>query len=122
MQRTDLPDMFYGAKRGIFQNAYALRKNMTPAEAKLWARLNKNQLGVRFKAQHPIDIFIVDFFCFKYRLIVEVDGEIHLSQKEFDEGRTVELERLGLRIIRFTNDVVLNEIDRVVEEIKKEMK
>ena len=122
MQRTDLPDMFYGAKRGIFQNAYALRNNMTLAEAKLWARLNKNQLGVRFKAQHPIDIFVVDFFCFKYRLIVEVDGEIHLTQKEFDEGRTADLEHFDLRIIRFTNDEVLNDIDRVVDEIKKMMK
>ena len=122
MQRTDLPDMFYGAKRTIFQNAYALRKNMTFAEDKLWARLNKNQLGVRFKAQHPIDIFIVDFFCFKYRLVVEVDGEIHLSQKEYDEGRTAELERFDLKIIRFTNDEVLNDIDRVVEAIKKELR
>ena len=119
MQRTDLPDMFYGAKREIFQNAFALRKNMTLAEQKLWSRLNKNQLGVRFKAQHPIDIFIVDFFCFKYKLIVEVDGEIHLSQKELDEGRTAELERFGLRIIRFTNEEVLTDIVRVVEEIKK---
>ena len=65
MQRTDLPDMFYGAKRTIFQNACALRENMTKAEKHLWERLNKNQLGVRFKAQHPIDIFVVDFFCFR---------------------------------------------------------
>ena len=122
MQRTDLPDMFYGAKREIFQNAFALRKNMTLAEQKLWSRLNKNQLGVRFKAQHPIVIFIVDFFCFKYKLIVEVDGEIHLSQKEIDEGRTAELERFGLSIIRFTNEEVLTDIDRVVEEIKKQLK
>ena len=118
MQRTDLPDMFYGAKRTIFQNACALRENMTKAEKHLWERLNKNQLGVRFKAQHPIDIFVVDFFCFKYNLIVEVDGGIHLSQHEYDENRTAELERLGLRVIRFTNDEVLSDVDRVVEEIK----
>ncbi|MDR3651718.1 MAG: DUF559 domain-containing protein [Paludibacter sp.] len=119
MQRTELPDMFYGAKRTIFQNACELRKDMTFAEKVLWERLNKCQLGVRFKAQHPIDIFIVDFYCHKHKLIIEVDGEIHLSQREHDENRTAELERWNLKVIRFTNDEVLNNIDNVIEEIKK---
>lgn len=119
MQTTDLPEMFFGAKRTIFQNACALRENMTDAEKKLWERLNKSQLGVRFKAQHPIDIFIVDFYCHKHKLVVEVDGLIHLSQKEYDEGRTAELERLDLKLIRFTNHDVLTNVDKVVEEIKK---
>lgn len=122
MQRTKLPDMFYGAKRTIFQNACELRHNMTLAEKFLWTRLNKSQLGVRFKAQHPIDIFIVDFYCFKYKLIIEVDGKIHLSQKEYDEGRTAELERLDLKVIRFSNEEVLNDIESVVEKIKKYLK
>jgi len=119
MQRTELPDMFFGAKRQIFQNACELRKNMTLAEEMLWQRLRKGQLGVRFKAQHPIDIFVADFYCHKYKLVVEVDGEIHLSQKEYDEGRTAELERLGLRVIRFTNKDVKDDTDRVVNEIKR---
>jgi len=119
MQQTELPDMFYGAKRTIFQHAFELRKEMTMAEKKLWSRLNKNQLGVRFKAQHPIDIFIVDFYCHKCKLVIEVDGEIHLSQKEYDEGRTAELERWDLKVIRFKNEEVMNDIERVVEEIKK---
>ena len=119
MQRTQLPDMFYGAKRTIFQNACELRKEMTPAEKVLWNRLNKSQLGVRFKAQHPIDIFIADFYCHKCKLIVEVDGEIHLSQKEADENRTAELERFGLTVIRFTNKEVLNAVEKVVDEIRK---
>ena len=63
MQRTELPNMFFGAKREIFQNASLLRENMTIAEIFLWERLKESQLGVRFKAQHPIDIFIVDFYC-----------------------------------------------------------
>ena len=119
MQRTELPDMFYGAKRTIFQNAYDLRKNMTPAEKILQERLNKNKLGVRFKAQHPIDIFIVDFYCHKHKMVIEVDGEVHLSQKEYDEGRTAELERWDLTIIRFTNNQVLNDIEKVIEKIKE---
>jgi very-short-patch-repair endonuclease len=122
MQQTDLPDMYYGAKRSIFQNANLLRENMTIAEKLLWSRLNKCQLGVRFKAQHPIDIFIVDFYCHKYRLIIEVDGEIHLSQKEYDDGRTAELECFDLKIIRFTNEQVLTDIDWVVGEISKCLK
>ena len=119
MQRTELPDMFFGAKRTIFQNACELRKDMTIAEKKLWERLNKSQLGVRFKAQHPVDIFIVDFYCHKYKLVIEVDGEIHLSQKEYDEGRTAELERFDLTVIRFTNEEVMNDVDKVIEEIRK---
>ena len=121
MQRTDLPDMFFGAKRAIFQNACELRIDMTAAENVLWERLNKSQLGVRFKAQHPIDIFIVDFYCHKYKLVVEVDGEIHLSQKEYDEARTAELERFGITVIRFSNEEVLNDIDKVVERIREHL-
>jgi very-short-patch-repair endonuclease len=119
MQRTEQPEMFYGAKRAIFQNAFEMRKEMTVEEKKLWLRLNKNQLGVRFKAQHPIDIFIVDFYCHKFKLVLEIDGEIHLSQKEYDEGRTAELERCGLKVIRFKNEEILNDIEIVIEKIKR---
>ena len=121
MQRTELPNMFYNAKRSIFQNACDLRQNMTEAEKHLWSRLKKSQLGVRFKAQHPIDIFVVDFYCHQSKLVVEVDGEIHLSQKDYDEGRTAELERFDLKIIRFTNQEVLNDVNRVVDEIKRHL-
>jgi len=119
MQHTPQPAMFYGAKRKIFERAKELRKNMTVAEKQLWNRLNSKQLGVRFKRQHPIDIFIADFYCHQYKLVVEVDGEYHNEQIEYDEGRTAELERFGITVIRFTNDDVMEDIDRVVEEIKK---
>lgn len=121
MQRTEQPAMFYGAKRSIFQNAEVLRKDMTVAEKKLWDRLNKSQLGVRFKAQHPIDIFIADFYCHKFKLVVEIDGGIHETQKEYDEGRTAELESWGLTIIRFCNEEVMNDIEKVVEMIKNHL-
>ena len=121
MQRTEQPAMFYGAKRSIFQNAEVLRKDMTVAEKKLWERLNKSQLGVRFKAQHPIDIFIADFYCHKFKLVVEIDGGIHETQKEYDEGRTAELESWGLTIIRFSNEEVMNDIEKVVERIKNHL-
>lgn len=121
MQRTPQPDMFYGAKPSIFEKAKSLRENMTETEQLLWQRLNKNQLGVRFKPQHPIDIFIADFYCHKYKLVIELDGKIHNKQKDYDEGRTAELERFGIKVIRFTNEMVLNHIDEVIEEIQRNL-
>ena len=85
MQRIPQPSMFYGAKRKIFERAKELRENMTDAEKILWTRLKSNQLGVRFKSQHPINIFIVDFYCHKYKLVIEVDGDYHKEQKDYDE-------------------------------------
>ncbi len=119
MQRFIQPYMFFGAKRDIFQKAEQLRSSLTNSEEILWERLNKNQLGFRFKSQHPIDIFIVDFYCHKLGLIVEVDGEIHLSQEEYDLGRTSELEKYGLTVIRFTNMEVINDIESVIAKIKE---
>jgi very-short-patch-repair endonuclease len=116
--------MFYGAKKHTFLKAKELRDNMTEAELKLWEILNKKQIkGYRFKAQHPIDIFIVDFYCHPLKLVIEVDGGIHLTkdQKEYDLGRTEELKQFGLEVIRFTNDQVLNSIDKVKVEIIKQV-
>ena len=118
MQLSNLPSMFFGAKREIFKNAKLLRENMTEAEKMLWERLNKSQLGVRFRRQHPIDIFIVDFYCHKHHLVIEVDGEIHKQQLDYDEGRTAELEKLGLKVVRFTNEEVLSDVEMVMMRIK----
>jgi very-short-patch-repair endonuclease len=122
MQRTEMPSMFYGAKRDIFEKAKSLRENMTPAESELWNKLNKSQLGFRFKAQHPIDIFIADFYCHQAKLVVEIDGGIHMHQTEYDLGRTAEMENYGIRVIRFSNYDVFNNINIVLEEIKKQLK
>ena len=99
--------MFYGAKAHIFEKAKYLRKNMTQAELQLWEQLKgKKLLGLRFRAQHPIDIFIADFYCHPLKLVVEVDGRIHKTkeQQEYDLGREGELENWGIRVIRFTNE------------------
>ena len=119
MQKTPSKDMFFQAKVDIFIKAAFLRENMTLAEKKLWQRLSKNQLGVRFKAQHPIDIFIVDFYCHKLKLVIEVDGLIHKEQKDYDEGREMELENLGLMVVRFTNEDIIHDIENVILKIKK---
>lgn len=74
--------MFYGAQRNIFRKAFMLRHNETVAEKILWQKLNKNQLGVRFKRQHPIENFIADFYCHAARLVIEVDGSSHTIQEQ----------------------------------------
>ncbi len=116
--------MFYGASVLIFQRAKELRDNQTSAEALLWNRLSKSQLcGFRFKRQQPISGFIADFYCHASKLVIEVDGSVHNieAQKEYDRNRTVELENLGLTVIRFTNSEIMNELETILEKIKKHL-
>ena len=115
--------MFYGAKPITFERAKKLRKNSTKAEQMLWSELCKNQmLGLRFKHQHPISIFIADFYCHKLKLVIEVDGEIHNNAEsiEYDQNRTAELESYGITVIRFTNEAVLENIEQLRDRIKIE--
>ena len=95
---------------------------MTLAEKVLWGKLkNRNIFKVKFRKQHPVWIFIVDFYCHECKLVIEVDGDIHKEYEtnEYDLGRTAELEKFGLKVIRFTNDQILYNIDSVVSEIHK---
>ena len=114
-----LKDMFFDATPGIFEKAKILRSNLTQTETILWNRLRKKQLGVKFRRQHPIGFFIVDFYCHEKKLVIEIDGEYHLRSSQIinDEDRDLELQNLGLNVIRFTDHQVLNEIDRVLDEI-----
>ncbi|MFA9390006.1 MAG: endonuclease domain-containing protein [Prolixibacteraceae bacterium] len=112
--------MYFGAKPDILEKAKALRKNMTNAEKILWDRLkNKKVLNVRFRRQHPIDLFIADFYCHSTRLVIELDGEIHKNQVEYDDGRTSEMERFDIQIIRFKNNEVENDIENVLKRIEE---
>ncbi|MFH2141903.1 MAG: DUF559 domain-containing protein [Bacteroidota bacterium] len=120
-KRTIEQSMFYGAKPDIFQKAAELRANETGAERKLWQYLKGNKFeGYKFRRQHPIDIFIVDFYCHKARLVIEIDGGIHklAEVKEHDEGREFELKELGLSIMRFTNTEVEKNIMEVLKKIR----
>ncbi len=89
------------------QRAKELRREMTPAEKLLWQEVRAKKLGVRFRRQQVIEGFIVDFYCHKAALVVEVDGDIHDLQKEEDERREKVLSALGLRVVRFRNDEVV---------------
>jgi very-short-patch-repair endonuclease len=100
------------------QRAKELRREMTPAEKILWQELRANKLGVHFRRQQVIQGFIVDFYCHRAGLVVEVDGDVHDLQKEEDERREKVLSALGLRIVRFGNDEVVEKLPFVVEEIK----
>jgi len=113
-------NLTWSAKPSIFDNAKDLRKSMTEAEKILWKQLRNNKLnGLKFRRQHPLDIFIADFYCHRKKLIIELDGGIHDSpeQKEYDEGRTFELEEKGFKILRFRNEDIINDLGSVLEII-----
>jgi very-short-patch-repair endonuclease len=100
------------------QRAKELRREMTPAEKLLWQEVCAKKLGVRFRRQQVIQGFIVDFYCHKSALVVEVDGDIHDLQKEEDVRREKVLGEMGLQIVRFRNDEVVRELSTVVGRIK----
>ena len=104
------------ARRG--HQAGELRKELTPAERKLWAYLRGNQLnGINFRRQHAIGSYIADFCSLKYKLIIELDGSQHLDQEEYDEERTKYLEEQGYKVIRFWNNQVMNDMESVIRAI-----
>ena len=96
-----------------------MRAEPTLAERKLWKKLRKLQLdGYRFRRQHIINRFIVDFYCPEVRLIIEVDGEIHKKQKLFDKERDTFLKDLGYRILHFRNNEVFMKTTEVLDSIR----
>ncbi len=113
--------MFYNAKPIIFERAKVLRKRMTNAEQKIWEVLKEKQiLGLKFRAQHPMYLFIADFYCHQLKLVIEIDGDIHKhpDQKEYDINREAELKCWGVKVVRFTNQQIESDLDKVVTEIK----
>ena len=89
--------MFEGASHLIFENAKHLRKNMTAAEMCLWLHLRDGLNGFKFRRQHPVGLYIADFYCHKAKLIIEVDGSVHNKKdiKELDEIKENELVKWG---------------------------
>ena len=111
--------MFEGASHLLFENAKQLRKNMTDAEKVLWMHLKRGINGNKFRRQHPMGLYIVDFYCHKIKLIIEVDGFVHNNEevKAADETREKELQNWGYTIVRFTNQEVFEQIENVVKKI-----
>ncbi|MFM7439767.1 MAG: endonuclease domain-containing protein [Snowella sp.] len=107
-----------GTTKEIEEAARLLRKQLTPAEAKLWAALRGRQLkGLKFRCQHPIGRFIVDFYCPSLKLVIEVDGGIHTQQQDYDQARTDQLENFSYHVLRFTNDEVIHDLPKVLNQI-----
>ena len=118
-------NMFFGAKAELFTLALQLRKNPTEAERAMWKILRMfRQSGFPFRRQHPIEFYIADFYCHKLKLVIEVDVEIHTENEiqSHDEGRTGELDRFGIKVLRFTNDQIFHDRDLVVEKINSSIK
>ena len=106
------------------QHARQLRKTMTDAEKHLWVKVRMKQLkGHQFYRQKPIGDYIVDFYCPKTKLVIEVDGSQHLSDEmtEYDRIRDEYLSSLGLRVLRFTNTEILTNTNGVLERISENM-
>jgi very-short-patch-repair endonuclease len=114
--------MYFGATPAIFKLAKELRKEETEAEKILWTRLNKNQImGLQFRRQHPINMFVADFYCAKIKLVIEIDGSIHeiTEYQEHDIGRSEILNDFGITVIRFSNEQVIEDIDGTINKIEK---
>jgi very-short-patch-repair endonuclease len=103
----------------ILARAREMRQPQTPAEATVWRALRNRKAGHKFRRQHPIYRFIIDFYCARAKLLIEIDGESHLlaDQLEYDTARTEYLEELGFKVIRFTNNDVRYNLNSVVDEI-----
>ncbi len=105
--------------REAFRKKHALarqfRKELTDGEVRLWVRLKGKPEGVHFRKQHPIGPYIVDFYCAKAKLVIEVDGEIHDREDNprRDERRTLYLEGLGLEVLRFPGNEVMSDADEI---------
>lgn len=99
--------------------AHEMRSKPTEAEKVLWKCLRKHKLhGLSFRRQHCIGQFIVDFYCAKVKLVIEVDGPIHQYQPAEDAVRQEYLESHDLKVLRFANDTVLNNINVVISQIE----
>ncbi len=113
-------EIYYNPR--LKQLARDLRNNSTPGEIILWNEIKGRKLrGYQFMRQKPIGKYIVDFFCSKLKLVIEIDGESHAGKEAYDRKRQRELEGLGLTFLRFEELEVRYNLDRVIEKIDKRM-
>jgi acetylglutamate kinase len=114
-------NMFYGATPMIFQRAEELRNRMTLAEEKLWHSIRINEWRLKFRRQHPIANYVVDFYCHPIKLVIELDGGIHEVEevKKYDEFREQHLRELGLTVLRFKNNEIIENKKATLEMISQ---
>ena len=108
----------------LTESAKKFRKNPTPAEKEIWFELlnNRKLKGHKFTRQKPIHYYILDFYCAKLMLGIEIDGKIHEKLAEHDAERTVEIESFGIKIIRYKNEEVMKNLGKVRIDLLRRMK
>ncbi len=107
-----------GASPELHRRAWEMRHNPTPAEARLWEALSGQKLGgLKFRFQHPVGQFVLDFYCASCKLAGEVDGGVHDARTEEDAARTQLLQIHQYRVIRFRNEEVLTNLEAVLSQI-----
>ena len=114
-------NMFFGANAEIFRRAEELRNRMTNAEEVLWNAIHINEWHLKFRRQHPLANYIVDFYCHGVKLVIELDGRIHDEEeiKRNDSARETHLKEFNLTVLRFKNEEVINNTDSVLKKIKE---
>ena len=100
--------------------ARQLRKNQTSAEEKVWGYLRDRRLfGLKFRRQHVIEGFVVYFYCLERKLAIEIDGKIHLKQRDYDEARQREIEAKGVTFVRVKNEEIKNNLVVLIKRLKE---
>ncbi|MCK5412772.1 MAG: endonuclease domain-containing protein [Candidatus Pacebacteria bacterium] len=112
---------FIPYNRNLTKKARENRKNPTKAEKKIWYEVLKNKEfnSYKFIRQKPLDNFIVDFYCSELLFAIEIDGDSHLEQIDYDKSRTKKLNQFGIKIVRYTNFEILDNIEGVYDDLKK---
>lgn len=111
--------MHAGASAEKYAFAQMLRESQTPQEEKLWVFLKTKPKGYKFRRQHPFGDYVLDFYCHKAKLVIELDGNQHKSNREYDDDRTKFISNYGLKVIRFDNIEIDENFDGVVKNIVK---
>ena len=112
--------VFYNKTKNLAKRIL-LRKNQTKEETLLWAKLRNSQLGFKIKRQYSVGPYVLDFYCASKKLAIEIDGVQHKEEKEYDISRSNYLSVFGIKVIRFWNNEINENIDEVVLEIKTEL-
>lgn len=118
------PKLFFDSSKEIVEIARELRQHQTKAEKVLWQQLRNRKLnGYKFRRQHYIERYVVDFYCAEKMLSVELDGKIHLDPEQAlrDKERSLRLKEIGIKELRFTNEEIFDDIKNVLLKIKTEL-
>ncbi len=115
-----MPQHFHPYRSDLKTRARALRRNLTAPEARLWHEFLRT-LSVTVSRQKPLGGYVVDFYCAKHQLAIEIDGDSHFSDeaRQYDRARSAALARLGIRVVRFTNMEVMQNFEGVCSEIAR---